>query len=58
MSEREYNMRCARVYLAQVPLFRHRGNPFAFVLLEWAAHARKLAADECRPKTAQADLFA
>jgi hypothetical protein len=42
---------CARVYIAEAK--RRRGQPFAFTLLQWAANARKRAANE--PK--QRDLF-
>lgn len=34
-------LHCARAYLAEAR--RRRGQPFAFRLLEWAAHARRQA---------------
>ena len=42
---------CARIYLAEAR--RRRGQRFALVLLQWAANARRRAANE--PK--QRDLF-
>lgn len=47
----------ARVYLAQVPVFRRRGiGSFHFTLLQWAANARHAAMNmETRPQ--QSSLF-
>lgn len=40
-TERDAALHCARVYLIES---KRRGrNPFAFVLLEWAANARRRA---------------
>lgn len=53
MTERESNLHTARVYLAQARHFARRDRPFAFVLMEWAANARRRAASG-----AQGELFA
>lgn len=42
MSERDAAVFCARAYLAEAA--RRRGQPFAFVLLEWAGNQRRRAA--------------
>ena len=41
MTARASHIHAARAYLAQVPLFRDRGQSFAFKLLEWAGNARR-----------------
>lgn len=41
MSERDQHIHCARVYLAEAR--RRRRQSFGFVLLEWAANARRRA---------------
>ncbi len=56
MTERAANLHRARVYLVQSRHFARRDRPFAFVLLEWVANARRLAAaDGGKP---QKELFA
>lgn len=42
MNDREANIHSARVYLAEAR--RRRRQSFGFVLLEWAANARRRAA--------------
>lgn len=54
MSEREANLHCARVYLAESARRTRTHRGFAFTLLEWAANARRRAAAE----PAQRELFA
>jgi hypothetical protein len=51
MTEREANIHTARVYLAEAR--RRRNQTFGFVLLEWAANARRRAA----AATVQRELF-
>lgn len=41
MTNREQHIHSARVYLAEAR--RRRGQSFGFVLLEWAANARRRA---------------
>lgn len=50
------DLHAARVYLAQVPIFRARGSSFVFTLLEWAGNARRRAMVKPLPP-AQSDLF-
>lgn len=57
--ERNAAIHCARVYLREA---RSRaGNPaqrgFCFVLLGWAANARRRAAQAMRKRPIQGDLF-
>lgn len=57
MTTRATCIHCARVYLAQSRHFtiRHRG--FSFVLLSWAAKARRRAASIKPDFPVQGDLF-
>ena len=43
MNARASHIHAARAFLAQVPLFRARGQSFAFRLIEWAGNARRQA---------------
>lgn len=52
MSERGLNIHAARVYLAEAR--RRRGQRFGWVLLAWAANARRSAVAATR----QMELFA
>lgn len=51
MDDRATHIHCARVYLAEAR--RRRGQSFGFVLLEWAANARRRA----MAATVQRELF-
>ena len=51
MTERAANIHSARVYLAEAR--RRRGQTFGFVLLVWAANARRRA----MAATVQGELF-
>ena len=54
LTGRAFHIFHARVYLAQVPLFRSRQvDQFHFTLLEWAANARRRAAACQRIEKAQ-----
>lgn len=56
MSERAAHIHAARVYLAQSRHFTGRARNFSFILLQWAANARRRAmAINISP--AQCDLF-
>lgn len=54
MSDRDDNIRAARVHLGEVRARRDRQRAFCFVLLRWAANCRKRAASV----TVQRELFA
>lgn len=54
MTARASHIHAARAYLAQVPLFRDRGQSFAFKLIEWAGNARRQAMVKTNE---QIDLF-
>jgi len=54
MSERDDNIRAARVHLGEVRARREKQRGFAFVLLGWAANARRRAARA----VVQRELFA
>lgn len=43
LTERQLDIRCARVYIAQARAFRRRHPAFADTLLQWAANARRRA---------------
>ncbi len=51
---RAHHIHCARVYLAEAR--RRRKQSFGFVLLQWAANARRQAM-EVSPAPKQPDLF-
>ena len=51
MSDRAQHIHSARVYLAEAR--RRRGQTFGFILLEWAANARRRA----MAATGQRELF-
>ncbi len=53
LSEREIQLHCARVYIAEAK--RRRGTQFAKTLLIWAANARRRAGEKEKP--AQGELF-
>lgn len=56
MSDRASHIHSARVYLAQSRHFTRRARGFSFVLLQWAANARRRAmATNTGP--VQGDLF-
>lgn len=40
---REQHIHAAKVYLAQSRQFTHRARAYSFVLLQWAANARRKA---------------
>lgn len=54
VSDRDDNIRAARVHLGEVRARRDRQRAFCFVLLRWAANCRKRAASV----TVQRELFA
>lgn len=51
---RASHIHAAKVYLAQSRHFTGRARAFSFVLLTWAANARRMAASN---QPAQAELF-
>jgi hypothetical protein len=53
---RAAHIHAARVYLAQSRHFTARARNFSFVLLQWAANARRRAM-ETNTSPAQGDLF-
>lgn len=53
---REIHIHTARVYLAQSRHFTRRARNFSFVLLQWAANARRRAM-EINTCPVQGDLF-
>ena len=53
---RAAHIHAARVYLAQSRHFTARARDFSFVLLQWAANARRRAV-ETNTSPAQGDLF-
>lgn len=57
MSSRAASIHVARVYLAQSRAFSGRARGFSFVLLQWAANARRQAAALAVSGPAQGDLF-
>lgn len=57
MTERTASIHCARVYLAQSRHFTRRHRGFSFVLLGWAANARRRATATKPAMPAQGDLF-
>ena len=57
MSDRESHIHCAKVFLAQSRHFTHRSRGFSFVLLGWAANARRRAVEAKLALPAQGDLF-
>lgn len=56
MSDRATHIHTARVYLAQSRHFTRRARGFSFVLLQWAANARKRAM-AVNTSPVQGDLF-
>jgi hypothetical protein len=54
MSDRDDNIRAARVHLGEVRARREKQRAFCFVLLRWAANARRRAAES----VVQRELFA
>lgn len=54
ISEREINLHCAKVYLREARVRRHRDPAFSATLLMWAANARRRAAAST---PVQPDLF-
>ena len=57
MTDRAANIHAARVYLAQSRHFTGRARGFSFVLLGWAANARRRAVQAMRQQPVQGDLF-
>ena len=57
MSERAANIHAARVYLAQSRHFTRCARGFSFVLLGWAANARRRAMATKPALPVQGDLF-
>lgn len=57
MTTRSTHIHCARVYLAQSSHFTRRHRGFSFVLLGWAANARRRAASIKHEFPVQGDLF-
>ncbi len=57
MTDRAANIHAARVYLAQSRHFTGRARGFSFVLLGWAANARRRAVQAMRHQPIQGDLF-
>lgn len=55
MTERQYCIHCARVYLAQSRHFTGRHRGFSFRLLDWAGQMRRRAMTRDLP--VQGDLF-
>ncbi|MDP3124562.1 MAG: hypothetical protein Q8M84_02915 [Thiobacillus sp.] len=55
-ADRASNINAARVYIAQSRHFTRRARGFSFVLLQWAANARRRAM-ETNTSPAQGDLF-
>lgn len=53
---RDKHIHAARVYLAQSRQFTHRARNYSFVLLQWAANARRRAMD-CAMIPEQRGLF-
>ncbi len=56
MSDRASNIHAARVYIAQSRHFTARARNFSFILLQWAANARRRAM-ETNTSPVQGDLF-
>lgn len=56
MSDRSLHMHTARVYLAQSRHFTGHHRGFSFVLLQWAANARRRAM-AVNTSPVQGDLF-
>lgn len=62
MTDRQLQLHCARVYLAQARVWRHRAAELPWYwrsfwqYLEWAAECRRKAAAMREPK--QAEMFA
>lgn len=56
MTDRQFCIHCARVYLAQSRHFTGRHRGFSFRLLDWAGQMRRRAMT-LRDTPAQADLF-
>lgn len=56
-SERETALHAARVMLAEAKARRATNPHFADVLLQWAANARRRAAEAGKPKAGQLSLF-
>jgi len=54
---RAASIHAAKVYLAQSRHFTHRARSFSFVLLSWAANARRRAMAFKSVDSAQATLF-
>lgn len=54
---RAASIHAARVYLAQSRHFTGRARSFSFVLLGWAANARRRAMQAMRQQPVQGDLF-
>jgi len=57
MSDRAAHIHTARVYLAQSRHFTTRARSFSFVLLGWAANARRRAMAVKPALPVQGDLF-
>lgn len=57
MTDRAANIHAVRVYLAQSRHFTGRARGFSFVLLGWAANARRRAVQAMRQQPVQGDLF-
>lgn len=57
MTDRSDNIHAARVYLAQSRHFTARARNFSFILLGWAANARRRAMAIKPAVPAQSDLF-
>lgn len=57
MGEHDAEIHAARVYLAQSRHFTRRSRDFSFVLLGWAANARRRAMALKSALPAQGELF-
>lgn len=57
MTTRSSHIHTARVFLAQSRHYTRRDRNFSFVLLGWAANARRRAMAIKPPMPAQGDLF-
>lgn len=60
MTDRSASIHCARVYLAQSRHFTRKHRGWSFVLLGWAANARRRAVEKVAPVPpcpVQFDLF-
>lgn len=57
MTDRASHIHCARVYLAQSRHFTARARNFSFILLRWAANARRRAMSIKPALPTQGDLF-